>query len=175
MEASHMLAISGHSYKTILPSTVWKFLSRTVAVTDSEIKGSVPFWDLLRACYSWLTYLSISLKCHAASLQCSDCLCTAVVTSVIWHKPSEFSTCKNASVKILLKVWEKWMLAASLSFTSLNTSFYLCPRASQLEKKRSNNFCCIFQSKTRVSKEQFTSCRKQEKPVFPNPKDEKVH
>lgn len=115
------------------PAQYWlNYLSQTVAITDSEIKGSVPFWDLLRADYSWLTHLSISLKWCADSLQWFTCLHIAVVTSMIWSRPSELGTCKDASVKILwpLKVLDKWILAVSLSFLNLDTFFYLHPCAS---------------------------------------------
>lgn len=42
---------------------------------------------------------------------------------------------------------------------------------------KKSNFCCIFQSKPRVNKEQSLppSYEKQAKQVFPNPKDEKVN
>lgn len=63
----------------LLKNPAWKSLSQSVAITDSENKGSVSFWDLLRADHSQLTHPSISLKCHAASLQCSDCLHISVV------------------------------------------------------------------------------------------------
>lgn len=100
-------------------------LPQTVSITDSEIKGSVSFWDLLGADYSQLTPTSQTLWSVLLPA------CTALTGSPWQHGlgSSKLCTCKDASLKILwfLKVWEKWMLAGNLSFINLDPSFHLCP------------------------------------------------
>lgn len=117
-------------WKSVSDSTGWKSLSQTVAITDSEIKGSVSFWDLLGADYPQLTPTSQTPECPAQVSCCQPALLWLTSHgSTISGRSSELCTCKGASVKTVwyLKVWGKWVLAVSLSFIHLDPSFHLCP------------------------------------------------